>query len=324
MPEIKNTNVLSPDNNLRESLILMLKSGIEEMYELANDKRGIEDPEVVHDLRVSARRLQTVLEAIGDILPATILRKAKIKVKDIIKTLGKARENDVSIELIERFLKKNKKDDGRNTILLLVARFKKEALDERVKALSNSNVFDDINYFKSEFLNKVMALKIKSFRAIPSLRISKDLKSNGLFILPGLFDRVIKLAKISDKQPDDSNSELLHQMRIKAKPVRYTMEFFRFVYGDDFAELTKEMKKFVEILGDIHDRDVLIEQLSNFREEIKIYNALNKKNKLKTGLIEKLIKTLQNERKEMFSRVEKIISSWMDRNFREKLILSMN
>ena len=166
----------------------------------------------------------------------------------------------------------------------------------------------------------ITSLEIKSFKVLTSLRISKDLKSNGLLILPRQFDRMIKLVRVVAI----NNSEELHKIRIKAKPVRYTMEFFRFVYGDDFAELTKEMKKFVEILGDIHDRDVLIEQLRDYMDEIRIYNSLNKKGNLSTGLIKKFIKTLENERKMMFIKIETTLSEWLKGNFRERLILAMS
>ncbi len=324
MPGLKDTTELSPGMNLRESLVLFLKTGIEEMNNLINDKRGIDDPDIIHDLRVSARRLQTLFEAIGDILPADILRKAKLRVKDIIKTLGKARENDVSIELIDDFSKKHKKQVGRDTLLLLTARLKKNTIDERKKAISNSNVFNDVNYLYNTLLNEVTALKLKSFRTVPTLRISKDLKANGLLVIPRVFDKMISSTGVDDKQPDNYNSEELHKMRIKAKPVRYSMEFFRAVYGNEFAELTKEMKRFVEILGDLHDRDVLIEQLTDFMGEIEIYNTLNKKTKLDTRFIKKFIKYLQNERKIMFFKVNQSLSAWLEGKFRERLILSMN
>ncbi len=60
----------------------------------------------------------------------------------------------------------------------------------------------------------------------------------------------------------------LHQMRIAAKRLRYTMEMFQDAYdtfsrfGPQFAAATGEIKELQEHLGEIHDADVLVPQLT--------------------------------------------------------------
>jgi hypothetical protein len=60
----------------------------------------------------------------------------------------------------------------------------------------------------------------------------------------------------------------LHQMRIAAKRLRYTMEMFQDAYeafsrfGKPFAAATDEIKQLQEHLGELHDADVLAPQLT--------------------------------------------------------------
>jgi CHAD domain-containing protein len=59
----------------------------------------------------------------------------------------------------------------------------------------------------------------------------------------------------------------LHQMRIAAKRLRYTMEIFQPLlsgaaeYGKSFSEVTERVKALQEHLGEIHDADVLVPRL---------------------------------------------------------------
>ena len=80
---------------------------------------------------------------------------------------------------------------------------------------------------------------------------------------------------------DAARREELHNMRISIKRLRYTMELFRVVYGsrkmpskevavvDDkrFAEFLGVIVDLQEILGDIHDCDVVLAVLTDYGTE---------------------------------------------------------
>ena len=62
---------------------------------------------------------------------------------------------------------------------------------------------------------------------------------------------------------DETKREELHNMRISIKRLRYTMELFRGVYGlpsldNQYAEFLAVIVDLQEILGDIHDADVVL------------------------------------------------------------------
>jgi CHAD domain-containing protein len=102
------------------------------------------------------------------------------------------------------------------------------------------------------------------------------------------------------------------------------MEFFRFAYGAEFTDLLKIVKDFVETLGKIHDRDVTLAELSDFFEEIRIFNKITSKSKLETRQINKLIQKLSKEREDQLGKVSETFSEWVKEDFRRKLIMSLS
>ena len=71
---------------------------------------------------------------------------------------------------------------------------------------------------------------------------------------------------------DETRREELHNMRISIKRLRYTMELFRVVYGlptvkSQYAEFLAVIVDFQEILGDIHDADVVVEVLVDYTSQ---------------------------------------------------------
>ncbi len=63
--------------------------------------------------------------------------------------------------------------------------------------------------------------------------------------------------------------EELHNMRISIKRLRYTMEFFAINYDKHFTEFIKTIIDLQDVLGDIHDSDVVLEVLTNYKEKLQ-------------------------------------------------------
>lgn len=71
---------------------------------------------------------------------------------------------------------------------------------------------------------------------------------------------------------DETRRAELHNMRISIKRLRYTMEIFRVAYGvptpnSQYAEFLAVIVDLQEILGDIHDADVVLEVLADYPSE---------------------------------------------------------
>ena len=81
---------------------------------------------------------------------------------------------------------------------------------------------------------------------------------------------LVRLQEMYDFAPairDPANVEELHNMRIAAKRLRYTMELFAPVFGRPFAQTLKTVEDIQERLGAIHDADVIVPLLENVLEK---------------------------------------------------------
>jgi CHAD domain-containing protein len=73
-----------------------------------------------------------------------------------------------------------------------------------------------------------------------------------------LLVRLQEMFDWSGAMRDPANVDDLHNMRIAAKRLRYTMELFAPCFGKDFARILGTIEEIQERIGAIHDCDVLI------------------------------------------------------------------
>ncbi len=104
-------------------------------------------------------------------------------------------------------------------------------------------------------------------KALPVFAVSPDasLAENAPLILHTRLEEMYKFAPFIH---DPANVEELHNMRIAAKRLRYTLEVFAPVFrSKGFTALYDQVKDIQERIGDIHDADVRIPLLHNFAQK---------------------------------------------------------
>lgn len=74
--------------------------------------------------------------------------------------------------------------------------------------------------------------------------------------------RLDELLSFSEYVSDPANVTELHDLRIAAKRLRYTLELFRFALPKEVSALIDEIKEVQEHIGDMHDADVMIERVT--------------------------------------------------------------
>lgn len=73
--------------------------------------------------------------------------------------------------------------------------------------------------------------------------------------------RLDELLSWSPYVHDQRYVEELHNLRIAAKRLRYTLELFRFAFPSDVGGMIDEVKEIQEHIGNMHDADVMIERM---------------------------------------------------------------
>ena len=73
--------------------------------------------------------------------------------------------------------------------------------------------------------------------------------------------RLREMLSFSPWVADQNNVEEIHNLRIAAKRLRYSLELFRFGLPSGTGGLIDEVKEIQEHIGDMHDADVMIERV---------------------------------------------------------------
>ena len=234
-------NTPDPYEYAQEILSRYLDHFLRERKDVCRQK-GIEP---LHRMRVASRRLRAALRVFREILPSGKVKKWRHQVRLIGRLLGQARQLDIQI----RFLEKTRGAEARAMVRLLrkdrtviqkqiVHELAEHRMKRRFCGLKRG--IEDLheNHNKSaiaEFNKNRRRLIIKRVNTIRSFRQYVN-------------------------RPECVRE--LHLLRIAAKNLRYTLEILLPWYGVKVDRLIRASRDIQDVLGDLHELDVLLEFLS--------------------------------------------------------------
>jgi triphosphatase len=96
---------LDPVEPLRIAARRVVAARSSDLAAIAPAAIGSDDPEALHDVRVAVRRLTSVLDVFADGLEEEARRSARRMLRRDADPLGRARDLDVQIALVRRFMK---------------------------------------------------------------------------------------------------------------------------------------------------------------------------------------------------------------------------
>lgn len=91
---------LDPNENLKMCLHKIALTRFQETFSYEQGTVKGEDREVLHDMRVAARRLRALLRIFRDCFPKKKFQKQDERLRNLIRSLGAVRERDVFIEML--------------------------------------------------------------------------------------------------------------------------------------------------------------------------------------------------------------------------------
>jgi len=219
-----------------------------------------EDIEYVHRARVASRRLRAALPLFQECFPAKKSKRWRKEIRKITRALGEARDTDVQLVRLREFyacLSEARHKTGIRRLILRLEQ-KRALLQEPVTGaahrLEKSGVIEEME---------------KYFRPLGEQSKDPPQGSAALYQLSArsIQDRLGKFLAFDSITNQPEKIEELHQMRIAAKRLRYTMEVFAPLYNNRMKPHLSAVKEAQEILGEIHDCDVWAEALPRFIEE---------------------------------------------------------
>lgn len=235
----------------------LLRGRLGQIFDLRGAVIRSDDIEDVHQMRVATRRLRSALRDLKPLVNKPALDNLVSHLKGLADALGEARDDDVAIVGLE--LKRDHADDEavREGIDSMIDGRRKRRADVQPSIVRNIS-------------EPLLAELLASFNGVfldPSARRITDQVRFDDFGRTAIKKSIDEFVELSRALANPSDAPALHRLRIAAKRLRYALEFFGVCWGKKLKPYAKQIAEMQTFLGELHDADVWIEQLSHFREE---------------------------------------------------------
>lgn len=233
------------------------------------------DERAVHQARVASRRLREalpVLAASGD----NSLRRARKRVRRVTRALGPVRELDVALTHLSEF---ESKGAAPSTAIEHVRRFITRQRNSRRRAM-----LDVLTPGKLEKLKKPVA-QLSAPR--------EDRAAAGIESSRRVLQRATALAEAVERAGGIYLPDRLHGVRVAAKKLRYALELQQEIGRGRAASRISQLKGMQDLLGRMHDLEVLIDRVRATEVEEAAINRLVALD------LDRLVRALEGECREL-------------------------
>ena len=239
------------------------KTLLERIAELEKQLEGAkrnEDVEYIHKLRVASRRLRAALSIFEECLPKKQIKAWKKAVKNLTTSCGTARDEDVLIVFLEKYLTDLEPRSVAGIEYLI-------RIQKARRLLMQSEV---VNVLESLQASGTLLELSEICRTIQTGRNVENIKTLSTYekARDRIVERLDEVLALSRFVHDHGAIVKHHELRIAAKRLRYTMEIFSPIYSDGLRDQIELMKQFQDVLGEMHDYYVWSQELRALRQEI--------------------------------------------------------
>lgn len=205
-----------------------------------------QDPEAVHQMRVSVRRLRSAMTTFGDIVRGPGLDTAKAELRWLMSLLGPARDTDVFLaDILDPVIARVPDDQG-------LARLRALFTDRRAAHYREALAGVGDARFTRLLLRLGTWIEAGDWLADPERADARAAPLVG-FARATLERRRRKVWK-AGRRFDHLTPEARHELRILIKKLRYTAEFFAGSFGAKAARpLLKDLARLQDQLGALND-----------------------------------------------------------------------
>jgi CHAD domain-containing protein len=218
-----------------------------------------EDPEAIHDLRVSIRRVVQAFKTFRELLDPSPVKKLRRRLHEVMDLCAAVRNCDVGLVLLEQVgittgasvsrLKEMRGDAGKK----LHRRLRAERRKHHVAPESRSHP-------KQKDWILAQSLEVNLSRFLPGL--AEEFFASGTAALSA-----------------HASYQKLHRFRLQAKRFRYTLELFEGFYGTEMPQGAEILKGLQDRLGAINDCATTVAILERDRRAIAAVGKLLRQRK---------------------------------------------
>jgi CHAD domain-containing protein len=255
------------DDHLAEAGRKVLRFHLARMVAREPGTREGNDNEELHGMRVATRRQRAAWRVFGGAFDQKRTARHPRRLKAVARHLGAVRDLDVLIQAGEGYQKKLPSDE-RPSFEPLLAKWRAQREAARVVLIKELDS-DRYQRWVDEYIAFVQAEGIgtRSVGPVEPHRVRDTMPSRiwGAYEGVRAYEPVMRWADVTT----------LHDLRIAAKWLRYTIEFVREALGPESAPVIERVVALQDHLGELHDADVaaglargfLVEHAGDLSEE---------------------------------------------------------
>jgi CHAD domain-containing protein len=269
------------------------------------------DTEYLHDFRIAIRRTRSLLSQVKGIFPAEETERFKRDFRTLGKLSNELRDLDVYLLSEEKYraaLPDEMLDDIGPLFEFLRER-RVTALKDVIKGLK-SKKYARITGDWETFLQQPGAKKKEAPNAaMPIIDLAQR----------RIYKRYCRSIKDGTYILDHTQDQLLHDLRLECKKLRYLLEFFACLFPrKKVNRLIKQLKRLQDNLGEFTDLSVQQEYLMHIAEELPFEEMQARRALVATGyLVETMARKQQLVKSEFAGTFTKFASSDNEKLFRE-------
>jgi len=200
------------------------------------------NPECLHDMRVSVRRLRAILRLFCDHLPPVSTAKLSAELKWMGQSLGAVRDLDVHLQGCSEMQRLMPEAERK-----AAGTCRSEMVRRRDRAYENLR--RDLRSHRFKTMRKAYRELIRRLRR-PMAAGGGTIEVEGRSLIGAELRRILKAGRtITAETP----SEILHRLRIRCKRLRYACESLSDLYGKPAAKLARRLAALQDALGAYQD-----------------------------------------------------------------------
>ena len=210
------------------------------------------DIEHLHRMRVSLRRLKSTLSDHKETVSLREYQAAILNIKRLLRSLGQARDIDTKISFLMELAASPEGEKHREGLLEIIDELREDRSEIQPRIRKDLSRLHQHQVFRS-------IRRLKSSLEETGVSLDEWAKNN-------IRERLEKMFSLEPYVRKSACVKELHEMRIAAKNLRYTLENFEYLYGTTVKPFMFAAMKVQQTLGEVHNFDVWLGLIKIFKD----------------------------------------------------------
>ena len=223
------------------------------------DQPPVDLTEPIHDMRVTTRRLRSALRLFAPFLPKKKVKRFRKTLGDIGTALGEVRDLDVLGIKAGKYME-TLTEERRQELAALLGDWHSRLLvaKESLRAVLDSTAYEHFTMEFAQFVT-VTSGRPREISAQPTA---------ARHVVPRLIYEQYGIVRAYETVLENAPLDLLHDLRIQAKRLRYMLDSFEEILGGDVKTVIEAVKALQDHLGDLQDARVANQLMREYTSRV--------------------------------------------------------